>query len=570
MNDVAKSIALLSAGLVVCALALWGLSLGRARNAGAPVLAAWAPEDVESIEIERDGAVFAAARNRDGSWSVVSPVEAPADDAAVGRLLQTLASAKPGDSLTYREMRRMGRNLAGFGLSPARMSVALKSDRRQKRIFFGAPVASGGAVYAREQDVDSVFTVPAEVVAAVPPGPDALRDRALVRFDPAAATGFDVGAAGGAFMRAVRDGASWRLEQPVQAPASSAAAEEALRALASARARSFVDSSSGPGGAKPLRASRLAAFGLDGDQCMKVTVRCGDRSSSIVFGSRTPGDTNSVYALVQDGTAVVAADAALAARFARGADGFRDTRLFPGDSGLASATFSAGGKTWTLAAAPGGRWRLAAPIEAPADDAAANALAETLLRLREADRADPSSPDAVRVSAILSGKSAAAGPFFVKAQSLGGLRALDALRSRTVLALDESQIVRITAVCGGATNAVARNASRTGWIVEGAPSASARPPEGMDAFCRAIANVEASAVEDMAPTPDALRRCGFDTPYASFAIDMGADGPIRKNLLIGGRSGGGRFASTGAADAVFVLDAPTVSRLLQFFASPQP
>ncbi len=572
MNDIAKTIAFLCAGLVVCFLALWGLSLGREKQrADSQFIPDWLPEDTETVKIETPQGSFSAARDAGGAWSLVEPFAAPADSAMLERMLHSLAAAVPSDALTYREMRRLGRNLAEFGLSPARISATFESERQQKRIFFGLPVPSGDAVYARAGDVDAVFAVPTNAVAAIPLSADAVRDRTLLRFDPAKVSGLDVRSPGAPFLRASLAEGAWRMEQPAPAPAAPEAVSEALARLASAKVHSFAVSagaSKKDGAPQPLRASVLAQYGLDDERGVKVSVRVGAHSSSIVFGAPADGATNLVYALVQDGSGIATVDASLPGLFAGGARTFRDTRIFARNADLSSVSFSADGKMWALARDANSRWRLTAPVEAPADDAAVSALLAALLRLRDDDRAGPAAQDGVRVAVKHAAQGVETQPFTVKISALGGTAALDSLRSRTVLALDESQIARITAVCGGATNTIVRNPSSQEWMMrkpDSAASPSARELDALRAFRGAIANVEAAAVEELSPSADDMRRFGLDTPFAVISIDMAAGGPVRKNLVLGARCGGGRYAASGAADAVFVLDAAAVSALVAPF-----
>jgi multidrug efflux system outer membrane protein len=65
--------------------------------------------------------------------------------------------------------------------------------------------------------------------------------------------------------------------------------------------------------------------------------------------------------------------------------------------------------------------------------------------------------------------------------------------------------------------------------------------------------------KDAAGTKDrssGLYRAGFD---ATWELDIW--GAVRRNVLIGDRTEGGRFATLGATDAVFVLSDETVARL---------
>ena len=60
--------------------------------------------------------------------------------------------------------------------------------------------------------------------------------------------------------------------------------------------------------------------------------------------------------------------------------------------------------------------------------------------------------------------------------------------------------------------------------------------------------------------PD-LGAYGLDTPFLTIAIDQERADAVRRNILIGGETDGGRFATVGSADAVFVLSRESVEAL---------
>jgi hypothetical protein len=66
----------------------------------------------------------------------------------------------------------------------------------------------------------------------------------------------------------------------------------------------------------------------------------------------------------------------------------------------------------------------------------------------------------------------------------------------------------------------------------------------------------------VAATPDDLRRCGLDMPELTIAVDFDQAESARRNLLLGGVApGGGRYATVGGADAVFILSRAVVQDL---------
>ena len=84
--------------------------------------------------------------------------------------------------------------------------------------------------------------------------------------------------------------------------------------------------------------------------------------------------------------------------------------------------------------------------------------------------------------------------------------------------------------------------------------------EAVKALLSALARVEATGVEALAPSEDDRRRCGLDKPAFVLAVDVDAADAVRQNILIGGNAPGGcRYATVGGADAVFVISRRTAT-----------
>ena len=125
---------------------------------------------------------------------------------------------------------------------------------------------------------------------------------------------------------------------------------------------------------------------------------------------------------------------------------------------------------------------------------------------------------------------------------------------------------------------MAPSADRSKWNIEGGPPATVSVDavkKLLTALTRAVGmivgrdtesldeeGVAKAAVETVAATPDDLRRCGLDVPELTIAIDFEQADSTRRNLLLGGvAAGGGRYATVGGADAVFILSRAVVQEL---------
>lgn len=569
MNNLRATV-FLCAGIAVISCAIYVLSFRTRAVATATTrnsLCTFALDDVKSFDVVRGGTnLVALTRGDDGAWRIIAPYAAPADEAVVRRLVDAVTLLPLGDMRTEEELAALHEDLADFGLAgDVRATVTLRSNSSAVSISFGAPTASGKEVYARTSGLRNVFTVANAAFDAVPLDADGFRRRALVASDAKDVTGIDLRVPESPFVKLVRGAGGWRLAAPVEAPADAAAVEKLVAGLAEAKVAEFVLPSASnppPGGESAIKPSALAPYGLSSDAGFAVTVRAASGAAEqIVFGAHR--GTNLVYALVQNGTAVVAVDAALAELCRAGGASFRDSRVFPIGAGerLASVSLTAGSLVYVLAQGTNGVWRLEAPVVAQADPAAAAAMVDRVLRMRRSDVPDsPPDKDGVRVSVAT---SAGVQPgVVVPAAFFEGCGAFADLRSKTLLALDPASVRRISVTPKGAAGiTVAPSADRSKWNIEGGPPATVSV-DAVKKLLTALTRVDAAAVETVAATPDDLRRCGLDVPELTIAIDFEQADSTRRNLLLGGvAAGGGRYATVGGADAVFILSRAVVQEL---------
>ena len=75
------------------------------------------------------------------------------------------------------------------------------------------------------------------------------------------------------------------------------------------------------------------------------------------------------------------------------------------------------------------------------------------------------------------------------------------------------------------------------------------------------AALKAERIVTLRATAADLSRYGLEHPHHTLAVDQEKDGAVRRNIFIGNVTKGGRFATVGSAEAIFVLSAKTVSAL---------
>lgn len=532
---------------------------------------------VSSVEFERDGGFVAElVRGQSGGWTLERPFRADADESAVARALDAVLLRPVDDSRTAAEISALGASPASFGLDSPRFAMTLRGAGRDAAVRFGALSASGREVYASVDGTDGVFMLSSDVLSAFPGNADDLRPRALLPFSEAEVAGLDFRVPDAPFVKLVRQSSDWRLASPVDAPAEAEAVQSVVAALSRARIASFVYPSSGqvpPSGEAEAKVPRdkLAAYGLAVGAGLSVRVHGSDGEfTRISFGGRA--GTNLVYALVGRGASVVTVDAALAEMCKVGDATFRDTSVFPHVDAhhLKSVSITAGSDVYLLVRGKGGAWNLESPVAAAADAAQAAAVVDKVLRLKQGDvqmdaAAGTNAAEFVRVSVATDG---AVLPGATVRRAYFGLDGEFAnLRSKTMFALDAEAARRLTMRAADREPvSVARDAEKGTWRVEAGDGAAATgrdvDQEAVAALLTALARVDAVGVETLSALPGDYARCGLVKPSFTIAMDVDASGSVRRNVMLGGAApGGGRYATVGGLDAIFVLSRHVVQSL---------
>lgn len=563
-------------GIAACAAGLWGLSV-RARvvatDATRRVLCPVEPETVNTVTVSTRGGMRLALERKSDAWRIVEPFSSAADPAPVAQLLDMLTLTPIDDMRTEDELSQLNETLADFGLNPPRATVSLAASGVTNVIHFGAATASGKEVYARVEDVRNVFTLPADTFAALPTDIDSFRPRALLACPRDEMSGLEFRMPDAAFVKLVKEGTEWRMTAPLAAAADAAAVSALADRLTSARVVDFTLPSATqppPHGTTPdgtLPEAALVPYGLSADAALSVTVRAMDGSvETLLFGGAA--GTNRVWALVQNGKAVVSVDATLAELCRAHEAAFRDTRIFSlkKDEAIKSISLTADSLVYVLGHDTNGVWRINAPVVAPADQTLAATLSEKILSLKQNDLAasdakkKPGAEILVTVETTASSYPAIAVP---TAYFGDGISFAD-LRSKTLLTLEPGSARRLSVkMDSGEVRAVVYDTARDVWNLETPVEGRRSSPSAIKTVLTALTRVEAANVETVAATPADFKRCGLDAPTCIVAVDIESAETSRRNILLGGTApGGGRYATVGGADAVFVISKQTASALM--------
>lgn len=507
-----------------------------------------------SVRIERVGSPAVVLDRGLGGWRLTDPFASGADEQAVMKLVDVLTQTPVVEVISDSELLKLGRTRADFSLEEPVLTVTLTGmDKSVCRFMFGSATPTQDGVYASVEGVDAVFILGKPAFSFVDVRPDDLRQRSLLPLGGAWVTSFEIKREGIPLLEFLRTGEGWNVGSE---KASSQKITEFIDDLTTASAVSFIWPVGSSNETDHVTSSLLAGYGLDPDSAVTVTLNdINGKSRRLSFGKEA--DDGNVYALVQNGNAIVTVPSKLRDFARQDPVMFTDSRLFPVEARSVNGfSVSSDGSLYSLVRDKDGKWGLESPVVAPADQEASDALLSLILSLSPADVVKE---NGVAVS-VLTNMS----KVLIPRERILGKRTFEDLRSREMLKIDAPLVKRIVSTVGGKTPrtaSVVYDRERRQWNLDTEADGVAVNVKGVESVLSVINPLAAVRIEKLAVVAADLDDYGLDTPFLTVAIDQDSDETIRRNILIGKKTRGGRFATIGSSDAIFVISDATVSRL---------
>ena len=507
-----------------------------------------------SVRIERVGSPAVVLDRGLGGWRLTDPFASGADEQAVMKLVDVLTQTPVVEVISDSELLKLGRTRADFSLEEPVLTVTLTGmDKSVCRFMFGSATPTQDGVYASVEGIDAVFILGKPAFSFVDVRPDDLRQRSLLPLGGAWVTSFEIKREGIPLLEFLRTGEGWNVGSE---KASSQKITEFIDDLTTASAVSFIWPVGSSNETDHVTSSLLAGYGLDPDSAVTVTLNdINGKSRRLSFGKEA--DDGNVYALVQNGNAIVTVPSKLRDFARQDPVMFTDSRLFPVEARSVNGfSVSSDGSLYSLVRDKDGKWGLESPVVAPADQEASDALLSLILSLSPADVVKE---NGVAVS-VLTNMS----KVLVPRERILGKRTFEDLRSREMLKIDAPLVKRIVSTVGGKTPktaSVVYDRERRQWNLDTEADGVAVNVKGVESVLSVINPLAAVRIEKLAVVAADLDDYGLDTPFLTVAIDQDSDETIRRNILIGKKTRGGRFATIGSSDAIFVISDATVSRL---------
>lgn len=511
-------------------------------------------EDVCGVRLERKGSPAVEFGRTGRQWRLLAPYSGSVDEQYVARFLDALATTPISDVIFDSALLKLGRARSDFALAdPSPRIVLTGEDGNREVIGFGSATPMPGGVFVSVDGLDSIFVVSSNILATVDVDAERFRRRSLFSISPDAVASFVIKRGAEAPLEFSRVDSGWRIRN---AAVSSQKVAEFLSGLTGAEALSFAWPVGASNETEHASSALLVGYGLDPDAAVTVTIKGLDGvDRRISFGKGCEGGR--VYALAHGGTAIVTVPEALKAMAEQNEGVFTDSRLFPADA-RSVGCFSVldGDVLYAFVRGKDGGWTIESPIVARADDSAADSMLARILSLSASD-AVPTG-EGVLVSITTNAEKTA-----VSRESVFGDATPEALRSPEIVRIDPVHVKRLVRTDGasGDSVAVVYDRERKAWNVEDGGAGAAVSPKGVEAVLSAINPLVAIRIDKLRVPAADLDDYGLDTPFLTVAVDQDVDGALRRNILIGRKTSGGRFATIGSSDAVFVVGEKQIERL---------
>lgn len=610
-----RVITILLSAILVCALLLWFVQRreryfpesSRARNN----LVEGPLDHVTRITIDHGVARIGLVQH-DGIWELTAPFVARVDQGAVARLLDGFESVRVSDALSVQEIRRRELSLRDFGLTPPRTHVEWEGPQGRAHYLFGSFTPIGTDVYVQLEGDDQILTVPAELYKTLPRTADDVRSRRLAHGNRAMAQTVELRMPGSPFIKLSRDSGTWRLTQPMPAPAADERVEALLDLLFDEHVDQFVwptvsnvmDVAESDAAFK----TRLELYGLGAESGLQVQVETHDGKAPerIVFGRRVEGMEGLSYVLLSGGSAIGTVSNRIAEACRIKPSEIRDPRIFSEVQGVVRQIQIYFGDTRYAFSQTNGVWRIESPVVDIADQQAIGRTLDQLLRLEtvepikdESDAVTPAEEDepttlchVVLLSGLntetrfvvqqqnsdketfqlmftnsLAASSVASSNMPLPLISEAGVLSL---RDKTILSLPEASVRRVTRrFADGAQERLVREKNATVWHSD-VENPKLPVQDNLKNLLKLLSGLQTTRVEQLGVLPGDADRYGLSQPWLEISVDVDVADTVRKTIVIGNSAGmAGRFAAVRGLDVVFVLGEDAVKTLSAQLLEPR-
>ena len=237
---------------------------------------------VTSFTLKKRGGDMVHAEKTGDAWSIVAPLDAPADPSEIGMLLDALQSLETEDVLEDAN----SSDLSAYGLSDPKAAISIVATGAPKPFEFelGDAVPAGSGIFARVPGKPGLITVSSTLEGTLGKSAFDLRDRSLFKLSRDTVASYEVFDKSKSMFR-IAHGAKgeddWKIAAPVATRAARWTVESFLGLLESLRMESIAAETPSP--------ADLKKFGLV-PPARRVSITTTDgRTIDLEIGTKADG-----------------------------------------------------------------------------------------------------------------------------------------------------------------------------------------------------------------------------------------------------------------------------------------
>jgi uncharacterized protein DUF4340 len=291
----------------------WKTPAGDAGKKSEKVFAGLQADKIEEVRITSAGGDATTLKKDNGTWQVMQPVTAKADESEISGITSALSTTD-----VVRVIDENPSSLNEYGLSNPRIEVDFKAagDKDYRKLFIGEKSPTGADLFAKRNDEKKVFLIQAFQESTFNKDTFALRDKVVLKFDREKVDGLEV-SAGGKTLVMAKDGADWKIKKPLETRADYGSVEGLIGRVQSAQMKAIAADQATP--------ADLKKYGLEKPEAT-VNISAGSARATLLVGGKATDST--VYARDASKPAVVTVETALMDDLKKGADDYRRKDLF--------------------------------------------------------------------------------------------------------------------------------------------------------------------------------------------------------------------------------------------------
>ncbi len=240
--------------------------------------------DIRALTLSGPGLTALKLTRQGTDWSLVEPIEWPANPHAVTRIISELQFLEHETSFRVADLARNDQTLADYGLAEPRLTVTFSAGDTDAHppytLRIGDETRVGNRLYILSPDGTRVHVVSLSLARTLALTLEELRSDTLFTIPVFEARSLALQNAANLRVRIRRDSARWSFEAPIIARANKPATELTINALNTLRVRSFL-----PPGATGIPAGT--------NPFLRITLQGNNRSETLLLGAevgRTGGN----------------------------------------------------------------------------------------------------------------------------------------------------------------------------------------------------------------------------------------------------------------------------------------